>query len=322
MLSKKIYEYLKSFKASSIFYNFLHRKELKHNREAMKKYRVDKPDFWSVSSKDFKNLPQEFPWLDQPDALEKLKQEKTFLSFEKSLQEKIIQFVNDGYLILEDFFSKKTMNEINEEIDTLLKNKTVDFGFTKNKIMFAFKHSEKIKQVMNDEKLLSLLTFLIGKKMLSFQTINFISGSEQKAHSDSIHMTTYPPGHLLAAWIALEKVDASNGPLFYYPGSHKLPYIMNEDFDHGGNYLRIGDEAYKSYEEKIESLIQKHQLKKTEFHANTGDVLLWHANLLHGGTPILNTESTRKSMVVHYYAEGVIKYHELTQRPSLMKENN
>jgi ectoine hydroxylase-related dioxygenase (phytanoyl-CoA dioxygenase family) len=52
--------------------------------------------------------------------------------------------------------------------------------------------------------------------------------------------------------------------------------------------------------------------------AKKGDVLIWHANLVHGGAPILNPALTRKSMVVHYYANDVIKYHEITERPSLM----
>ena len=50
-----------------------------------------------------------------------------------------------------------------------------------------------------------------------------------------------------------------------------------------------------------------------------GDVLVWHANLIHGGEPQTNPESTRKSMVFHYYAQDAICYHEITQRPSLMK---
>jgi len=47
-------------------------------------------------------------------------------------------------------------------------------------------------------------------------------------------------------------------------------------------------------------------------------VLIWHANLLHGGSPILRPGATRRSMVCHYFAEGVICYHEMSQRPALV----
>jgi len=33
----------------------------------------------------------------------------------------------------------------------------------------------------------------------------------------------------------------------------------------------------------------------------SGDVLIWHAQLLHGGRPILDRARTRASLVVHYW---------------------
>ena len=131
-------------------------------------------------------------------------------------------------------------------------------------------------------------------------------------------MTTYPLGYLTATWLALESVGPDNGPLYYYPGSHKLPYIMNSDFDHGGSWLRIGSNANARYEQRIEQLVEDHKLTKESFHAEAGDLLIWHANLLHGGEAIRRAGSTRKSMVVHYFAREVICYHELTQRPALL----
>jgi len=64
-------------------------------------------------------------------------------------------------------------------------------------------------------------------------------------------------------------------------------------------------------------MIVKNNFKKQEFYAKKGDVFIWHANLVHGGSPILKNNSTRKSMVINYYAKDVIKYHEITERPSL-----
>ena len=38
---------------------------------------------------------------------------------------------------------------------------------------------------------------------------------------------------------------------------------------------------------------------------------------MHGGEPMLNQELTRKSMVVHYFANDVIAYHEISERPAI-----
>ena len=61
------------------------------------------------------------------------------------------------------------------------------------------------------------------------------------------------------------------------------------------------------------------QIKKDLAKFYPGDVLVWHANLLHGGGPILREGATRRSMVAHYFCEEVICYHEMTQRPALLE---
>ncbi len=185
--------------------------------------------------------------------------------------------------------------------------------------MFANKRSAPIKDLTLNPDLTALLQFILDKEVVPFQTINFIQGSQQRAHSDSIHMTTYPLGYLIAVWIALEDVTNDNGPLFYYPGSHQLPYLLNNDFNEGSTKLRLGKKDYPDYEDMVEELIATKNYEKKEFLARKGDILIWHANLVHGGAPIIKT-STRKSMVIHYYAKDVIKYHEITERPSLLED--
>lgn len=134
-------------------------------------------------------------------------------------------------------------------------------------------------------------------------------------------MTTYPLGYLIAVWIALEDVSMDNGPLFYYPGSHKLPFLMNSDYNEGATLLTLGKKKYADYEDALQEIVEERHFPKETFLAKKGDVLIWHANLVHGGAPIKNNDLTRKSMVIHYYADDVIKYHEITERPSLLKHH-
>jgi ectoine hydroxylase-related dioxygenase (phytanoyl-CoA dioxygenase family) len=61
----------------------------------------------------------------------------------------------------------------------------------------------------------------------------------------------------------------------------------------------IGPEAYVNYENHIEAIIKKEGLNKEYFTPEAGDVLIWHGNLIHGGSKWNDKEQTRKSMVCH-----------------------
>ena len=307
---------LKQFKPVHWLYNLFHYKELKHNHEAYKKYHINKPLIASISSKDFPDKESR-AWLDVGDAALVAPQKESFKQFSPGIQEKLLNWSRDGYLILENFFDKDTCSSINKEIDRLVNTQKLTFT-NGNKLMFANKRSALIKDITHQNLLKSILRFILDKEAVPFQTINFLHGSQQRAHSDSIHMTTYPLGYLVAVWIALEDVNEDNGPLFYFPGSHKLPYLLNRDFNEGETFLTLGKKDYSDYEDVLDELVKEKGFPKKEFHARQGDVFIWHANLVHGGAAIKNQALTRKSMVIHYYAADVIKYHEITERPSLM----
>jgi ectoine hydroxylase len=309
---------LKQFKPIHWLYNLLHYRQLKHNRDAYKRYNIQRPLVASISSKDFPDKESQ-AWLDKGDSAILAPQKTGFNSFSPAVQQQVAEWSTKGYMILENFFDGSVIDTINTEIDSLMKSRQLQFT-NGNKLMFANKKSKLIHAVANDERLKDLLSFILDKEVTAFQTINFIEGSQQRAHSDSIHMTTYPLGYLIAAWIALEDVHHENGPLFYYPGSHKLPYLLNQDFNEGETKLTLGKKKYTDYEDVLEDLVNQNGYQSQEFHAKKGDVLIWHANLVHGGAPIIAKGATRKSMVVHYYAKDVIKYHEITERPSLLKE--
>lgn len=311
------FEKLKRFKFFHWLYNLWHFNQLKHNRQAYQKYGIHKPLFASISSKDFPEK-QSQAWLDTGDSSILAPTVQSFHSFPPSIQAKILSWSANGYLIIEKMFDDATVNAINNEIDVLQQSGKLKFTHG-NKLMFANKLSPLISSVTQHSLLRAVLDFLLNKTVVPFQTINFIEGSEQKAHSDSIHMTTYPLGYLIAAWIALEDIKPDNGPLFYYPGSHKLPFLLNDDYNKSSSLLTLGSHTYTDYEDVLHAVVEQGDFEQQFFLAKKGDVLIWHANLVHGGAPIINKKSTRKSMVIHYYANDVIKYHEITERPSLLK---
>lgn len=311
-------EYLKQFKLTYSLYNLFQYRKLKHNIPLYKKYGLKKKYFSSISSQDFENIESPLNKYDELNSAEHLPHDENYKLLPSHIKPHLLPWSNNGYVVIPSFFSENQVNEINDEINSLISSHKAKFKY-RNKIMFAHKVSDIIHKAGNDHTLHQVLKTLLGKPVSLFQSINFITGSSQKTHSDSIHMTTFPYGNLIAVWVALEDIKADSGPLHYFSGSHKRPYIMNKDFDNQGTALKLGKLKYEAYEDKLEEVISKDQLQKEVFLAKKGDILIWHANLLHGGEPVTNPESTRKSMVFHYYSKDAICYHEVTQRPSLLE---
>lgn len=299
------------------FYNWWHRKGLQHNKHLYPYFEIKKSIYQSISHKDFIDKKAKLPWLDNIISEKDIQNHPLFCHFPQSIESQILQWHKNGFLVWEKFLEEETVDDINKEIDQLLEKKEVNFNYTNRKIFNVYHSSFTIRKVIKEKRLLELLSFILDKKVLPFQTINFLKGSEQQAHSDSIHMSTFPQGYLVAAWFALEDISLEQGPLSYYPASQLLPYITNADYNNSSNQFMLDGNANKKYEEKMAAIIIENNLQKEIFTARKGDVFIWHGNLIHGGEAMLNKELSRKSMVVHYFAEDVIAYHEISERPAI-----
>jgi hypothetical protein len=311
--------FLRSLKAVYVLNNLLNARRLAPNRRLYRRYGLRKSIFSPIGNADFKGRHHaDIPWLDRPDAAAQLRQHPTFLALDAAMQAKALQFLQEGYTVLEGFFPQEATDALNAEVDRMLESGQTGFNYTGRKIFNLQDKSAVADGFFRHAALLDFLSFLLGKRVLPFQSMNFTLGSEQRAHSDLIHMTTEPPGYLIATRIALEDCHPGNGPLFYYPGSHRLPFVSSADYDSGNTFLTIGANSNRRYEDKIAALIEANSLQKQDFIAGRGDVLIWHANLLHGGNPIRQPGATRRSMVCHYFAEDVLCYHEMSQRPAIL----
>lgn len=310
-------EFLRHYKLTYMVYNFFHKSLLQHNEVVYKKLGLKKKYYSSISSKDFAQFPggQEEHYSLK---VEDIKKTALFQAVDAKDQESLLAFEDNGYAVLSGYVAPEVCDDINHQIESGVASGKYHF-INEGKIMFAFRSIPALEAIGKQAQLNELLNVLIRGKAILFQSINFVRGSEQFTHSDSIHMTTYPLGGLLGVWIALEDIDEDNGPLHYYPGSHKLPYYMNKDYDNEGSSWKLGDKSYPAYEAMIGRKIEEQQLQKKVFTAKKGDVLLWHANLFHGGNPHTNPNKSRKSVVFHYFKEGAVCYHEISQRPALMK---
>lgn len=300
-------------------HNFANRKALKEQQPLYRKAGLKKSVLASIAHRDFEShpLPIEGPWLDQPDALERIGKHPKFDEFSADTRNKLQQWVEKGFVVLEKGVSESVVDGINADVERIIEQQLLPFHFSNTRVMNCILHSPALRELVQEPKLKAWLELLLNKPVRPFQTMNFLVGSKARAHSDSIHMTTEPLGYLIAIWVALEDIHSDSGPVFYYPGSHQLPYVMSDDFETGNTKLNVGKAYYENYLNHLDTVVADNGFSPEKLVAKKGDILIWHANLIHGGSPVINPKLSRKSLVVHYFASDVICYHELTQRPAI-----
>jgi hypothetical protein len=264
-----------------------------------------------------------YPWLDLPDAKQKIESRLRNREITEQQAEWCRKWVDDGYLTIDRFFDEKQLDEMwaayEKAIETGVLNPPVEPLFAGDTLpgrtLNPHFSVDEVRAMLFDERMSELVSLLLGAKAAPFQTIGGHKSSEQLQHSDSIHMSTYPNGYLVANWIAFEDIHPDSGPLVFHPGSHKLPYAMSDAL---GMPFGCGYSAYHDiYEPAIQKIIADHALEAHYFLPKKGDVLLWHANLLHGGSKMKNpAQVSRKALVCHFFSEGCLCYHDLTGMPS------
>lgn len=183
------------------------------------------------------------------------------------------------------------------------------------RVQDAWETSELVRRVAAEPRILDLLSRLYGRRAFPFQTLNFPVGTQQDAHSDSMHFSSVPERFMCGVWLALEDIDEGNGALEYYPGSHKLPIYTNEHIGVCAAVARDKDAHYPWYVSLWQQIVAAHGLRKETFRARKGQALIWTANLLHGGGAHLDPQRTRWSQVTHYYFENCSYYTPVTSDP-------
>lgn len=265
------------------------------------------------------------PWLDRPGYRDLIRQKKLAGQIDEEGAEACTFFAEEGYLIVSGLIDSSQLDLAWESYEDFYQRNRGQFFESPisedpwpERYLNPHNCLPEIREILEHSSLLHITDMIFGRKTRPFQTITSHKGTEQPAHSDSIHMTTDPPGYLTAAWIAFEDLQPDCGLLEYYPRSHRLPYLLSDDVGiEGGEFQEQKYDVYKrSYEPAVAKLIEQNGLESKLFQGRKGDVLFWHANLLHGGGWRKDFQRSRKSLVCHYFAEEARLYHDLSGLPA------
>lgn len=169
------------------------------------------------------------------------------------------------------------------------------------RIQDAWAFDKRVEEIASNKIVLRFLQRLYGRRAFPFQTLNFAVGTQQASHSDHVHFSSAPERFMCGVWLAFEDIDAENGPLFYYPGSHKWLTLSNESIGVSNSSVSIIYEQYGKFVDAWEELAKVTNTKREIFKAKAGQALIWSSNLVHGGSQMVDKKRTRWSQVSHYF---------------------
>lgn len=172
-------------------------------------------------------------------------------------------------------------------------------GSRQGKLMDLYAKSEAALQVVTHDAIARFLNLIFERPAIAFQSLYFEHGSEQPLHQDSAFVLVSSPLQLAASWTALEDVQPGSGELEYVPGSQAIPEYL---FEGMLRTMPPGSPEETPFYDHLERRIAEQGLKRARFLPRKGDVLIWSADLVHGGAPIAvaHDKPTRRSLVAHY----------------------
>jgi phytanoyl-CoA hydroxylase len=219
--------------------------------------------------------------------------------------EQVTLFQDQGFFIVEDFFTQDEVVAVRDEITaiinrypdvpdelvqiepTVLKGEfepeSVEFGV--RKLFRMTRHNDFFKKMAFHPKMVSMAAELFGPDISLFQSMLLMKpphfGGEKVWHQDNAYFRL-EPNNIFGFWIACDDATISNGCMHVIPGSHRSG-IGN----HGGvkdDYGLIAGPPSK----EIVSCEMK-----------SGSALIFHGELCHF-TPANNTNHRRRALQYHY----------------------
>ena len=161
----------------------------------------------------------------------------------------------------------------------------------------------ELQRLFSENPSLPLLDNLFGEAIL-YTSLYFEAGSSQDIHRDTPYFWTSPGYAYVGVWVALEDVHELNGPLRVVKGGHALPElnlkaIRRKFFADDEAIDPFSPQLWDEYQAQVQQSYENADLKEQDLHVSKGSTIVWHAQLPHGGAPIINKNLTRNSLVMH-----------------------
>lgn len=163
--------------------------------------------------------------------------------------------------------------------------------------------SRTLEDLLFDGRLMAILDRHFEKRTALNSTIFFHEGSQQCMHRDTPYFWSEPNGgKFVGVWFALEDANERNGKLEYITGGHK---VQVDPVSFAANRPDVSSrDLFGAFGEHIDTVCTEKGMRVVSPNISKGDVVIWHADLPHGGSKIEEAGATRYSVVAHYLPEG------------------
>ncbi len=262
-------------------------------------------------------------WIDRRDSEKLLAERIAAGRINSALGEKIAAFMRDGYIVLKAAVPKSETKAIRDELDSFWANPPddarvetyevpnstgvklvkphADYRQGTTKLLDFQAWSPRLRNAIANPQAVEFLSAIFEMKPKAFQGLTFWRGSKQSIHKDTAYVQVDgAPMHIAASWLALEDVRQGAGELVYFKGSHRAP-----DFLFGGHSKWHADAPHEDplFLQSHLDDAKKYNFEKSAFLGEEGDMLIWHADLAHGGGEITIPGASRQSHVTHFTSE-------------------
>lgn len=207
----------------------------------------------------------------------------------------------DGYLVLPQLFSSDEVTQYREHYMRLRQQGSYPADFagvdlaSKDplkrfpRMCHMHRWDELSLKWLLDPRLRTVLTVLLGQEPFAVQTMLYFkpAGARGQAlHQDQYYLKVRP-GTCMAAWLALDPCDESNGCMRVVPGSHEWPVLCPQPADTRVSFTDVETPLPEGTE--IRAVLME-----------PGDLLFFNGSLVHGSYPNTTPNRFRRSLIGHY----------------------
>ena len=249
------------------------------------------------------------PWFEQPDWERRLAARRGEAALAAEEHDVLARFARDGYVLLPLRVEPTLLETIDRDLRNAIATGMHGYAYgSSDRIRNLHLYYRGFHALWRHAEVLRWLSLIFEVPARPAQTLTYVFGSEQGAHQDTIHLTPFPAGYMCGVWTALEDVRPDSGELVLYPGSHRLPRVYMD----GSGCAKVTGDDWSEFGRRIvprwERLIADAGLEGVAHRPRRGEVLVWHENLMHGGSRRTDRSLTRRSVVGHYFADGAVAF--------------